>query len=50
MRAARLLRSDWPAIALLGVVWMAFCAYTWFGASVVRWIVERQYPWVRSLR
>jgi tetratricopeptide (TPR) repeat protein len=46
--AAPLLRgSAWAGV--LTYTYLAFCAYTWFAAPVTRFLLARQYPWMRPL-
>lgn len=38
-----------PALSVLNWVYLAFCAYTWFATPVTRFLLNRQYPWMREL-
>lgn len=49
-----LLRSGSPPLPDLAgplrVAYLALCVYTWFVAPVTRFILARQYPWLRALQ
>jgi Flp pilus assembly protein TadD len=51
--ALPLLRAGRPplpsAAGPLQVAYLAFCAYTWFATPVTRFILARQYPWLRRI-
>lgn len=32
----------------LNLVWLSLCAYTWFAAPISRWLLSRQYPFLRE--